>query len=138
MAEASPVHQARSAQGPPVRYYSSEPRDPSMPEHFYFQELKRGAGRPQGPVVTAGEEDAGQRLDNFLFRTLKGVPKSHVYRLLRTGQVGSTRSGPSPITAWKRAMNCALPPVRQAEKSQPRPAAPLAAGGPQGSHPVRG
>ena len=33
------------------------------------------------------EEGAGQRLDNFLVRRLKGVPKSHVYRLLRTGQV---------------------------------------------------
>ena len=44
-------------------------------------------GGPKVRRLTAEEEDAGQRLDNFLFRTLKGVPKSHVYRLLRTGQV---------------------------------------------------
>jgi 23S rRNA pseudouridine955/2504/2580 synthase len=34
-----------------------------------------------------GEEGAEQRIDNFLIRVLKGVPKSHLYRLLRTGQV---------------------------------------------------
>jgi len=33
------------------------------------------------------EEQAGQRLDNFLIRLLKGVPKSHIYRLLRKGEV---------------------------------------------------
>lgn len=32
-------------------------------------------------------ESAGQRIDNYLVRLLKGVPKSHVYRLLRSGQV---------------------------------------------------
>lgn len=33
------------------------------------------------------EEDAGQRLDNFLLRFCKGVPKSHVYRIVRSGEV---------------------------------------------------
>ena len=33
------------------------------------------------------ENEEGQRLDNYLFRTLKGVPKSHVYRILRSGEV---------------------------------------------------
>ena len=37
--------------------------------------------------ITVGEESAGQRIDNFLFRVLKGVPKSHVYRILRSGEV---------------------------------------------------
>lgn len=32
-------------------------------------------------------EFAGQRIDNFLFTRLKGVPKSHIYRILRTGEV---------------------------------------------------
>ena len=34
-----------------------------------------------------GEENAGQRVDNYLLATLKGVPKSHVYRILRSGEV---------------------------------------------------
>lgn len=33
------------------------------------------------------EESAGQRLDNFLLRELKGVPKTHVYRIIRSGEV---------------------------------------------------
>jgi len=33
------------------------------------------------------EGDSGQRLDNFLVRILKGVPKSHIYRILRSGEV---------------------------------------------------
>ena len=38
-------------------------------------------------LVTIDENQSGQRIDNFLLKHLKGVPKSHVYRLLRSGQV---------------------------------------------------
>ena len=37
--------------------------------------------------LTVDGESAGQRLDNFLFRQLKGVPKTHVYRIIRSGEV---------------------------------------------------
>ena len=37
--------------------------------------------------MTVGEDFAGQRLDNFLIRELKGVPKTHVYRIIRSGEV---------------------------------------------------
>ena len=37
--------------------------------------------------VTVDEDYAGQRLDNFLIRQLKGVPKTHVYRIIRSGEV---------------------------------------------------
>lgn len=37
--------------------------------------------------LTIGEQAAGQRIDNFLLRELKGVPKSHIYRILRSGEV---------------------------------------------------
>ncbi|HZY16171.1 MAG TPA: S4 domain-containing protein, partial [Ramlibacter sp.] len=37
--------------------------------------------------LTVGEESAGQRLDNYLLRVLKGVPKTHVYRIIRSGEV---------------------------------------------------
>ena len=33
--------------------------------------------------LTVDDESAGQRLDNFLIRVLKGVPKSHIYRIIR-------------------------------------------------------
>ena len=37
--------------------------------------------------IKIDEENAGQRIDNFLSTRLKGVPKSHIYRILRTGEV---------------------------------------------------
>jgi 23S rRNA pseudouridine955/2504/2580 synthase len=42
---------------------------------------------PQVLHLTVDEDTAGQRLDNFLFRHLKGVPKTHVYRIIRSGEV---------------------------------------------------
>ncbi len=38
-------------------------------------------------MLTIDEGGAGQRIDNFLTKTLKGVPKSHLYRILRSGEV---------------------------------------------------
>ncbi|HEY0267643.1 MAG TPA: S4 domain-containing protein, partial [Methyloradius sp.] len=38
-------------------------------------------------MITVDEGGAGQRIDNFLCKTLKGVPKSHIYRILRSGEV---------------------------------------------------
>ena len=45
------------------------------------------ADRPAVRQVEVPADRDGQRLDNFLFGQLKGVPKTHVYRLMRTGQV---------------------------------------------------
>ncbi|MCH9717596.1 MAG: RluA family pseudouridine synthase, partial [Gammaproteobacteria bacterium] len=36
---------------------------------------------------TVISEENGQRLDNYLIRVLKGVPKSHIYRIIRGGEV---------------------------------------------------
>jgi 23S rRNA pseudouridine955/2504/2580 synthase len=44
-------------------------------------------GKTRANAINVDDESVGQRVDNFLFRRLKGVPKSHVYRLLRTGEV---------------------------------------------------
>ena len=47
-----------------------------------------GAGeRAEVRLITIGPDEAGQRIDNFLLRVCKGVPKSHVYQVLRSGQV---------------------------------------------------
>jgi len=71
-----------------------------------------------------GEEDAGQRIDNYLIRRLKGVPKSHVYRILRSGEVrvNSGRIGPDYRVAAGDKVR--LPPVRVAQRAPA--AAPLA------------
>jgi 23S rRNA pseudouridine955/2504/2580 synthase len=47
----------------------------------------RTLDEPSASLIEVSEEYAGQRIDNFLFARLKGVPKSHVYRILRTGEV---------------------------------------------------
>ncbi len=44
-------------------------------------------GAQAAALVTVDEASEGQRIDNFLTKTLKGVPKSHIYRILRSGEV---------------------------------------------------
>jgi 23S rRNA pseudouridine955/2504/2580 synthase len=78
--------------------------------------------------VTVDEGSAGQRIDNFLTRILKGVPKSHVYRILRSGEVrvNKGRAGPDRRLALGDVVR--LPPVRTAPPAagiRPRPARPV-------------
>ncbi len=61
-------------------------------------------------------DEAGQRLDNALLRLLKGVPKTHVYRLLRTGQVRVNGGRRGPGYRLRDGDLLRLPPVRQAER----------------------
>lgn len=60
----------------------------------------------------------GQRLDNWLATRLKGVPKSHVYRLLRTGQVRVNGGRVKPGYRLEAGDEVRVPPVRQAPKSE--------------------
>ena len=56
---------------------------------------------PVAPAVrleTIGPEEAGQRLDNYLLRWAKGVPKSHVYRIIRSGEVRVNKKRAEPTT----------------------------------------
>jgi 23S rRNA pseudouridine955/2504/2580 synthase len=69
-------------------------------------------------------ESAGQRIDNYLTKRLKGVPKSHIYRILRNGEVriNSRRIGPDyRVQAGDRLR---LPPVRTARPA-PTPHLPM-------------
>lgn len=64
-------------------------------------------------------EAAGQRIDNFLLRICKGVPKSHVYRILRDGQVrvNSRRVGPDYRLCSGDEVR--VPPLRQGVAVRP-------------------
>jgi 23S rRNA pseudouridine955/2504/2580 synthase len=74
--------------------------------------------------VEAGEGDAGQRLDNFLIRVLKGVPRTHVYRLLRKGEVRVNSKRARPDQRLAAGDRVRLPPIRRPEPPAdgPRPA----------------
>lgn len=52
--------------------------------------------KPQVRFITIDSEDAGQRIDNFLLKTLKGVPKSMIYRLLRKGEIRVNKKRTKP------------------------------------------
>ncbi len=64
-----------------------------------------------------GEEGADQRIDNFLVRILKGVPKSHVYLLLRTGQVRVNSRRVEATYRLQPGDRVRLPPMRVAAPS---------------------
>ncbi len=62
--------------------------------------------------LVVDEESAGQRLDNFLMRHLKGVPKTHVYRIIRSGEVRINKGRASANTRLEAGDQVRLPPVR--------------------------
>lgn len=69
--------------------------------------------------VTIDEGHAGQRIDNFLLTALKGVPKSHVYRLLRKGEVRVNKGRIKPEYKLNVGDVVRIPPVRVATTELP-------------------
>jgi 23S rRNA pseudouridine955/2504/2580 synthase len=67
-------------------------------------------------TLEVGEEAAAQRIDNFLLRHLKGVPKSHVYRVLRSGEVRVNSGRVKPEYRLQAGDRVRLPPIRTAER----------------------
>jgi 23S rRNA pseudouridine955/2504/2580 synthase len=57
------------------------------------------------------EAAAGQRLDNYLLGALKGVPRSHIYRLIRSGQVRVNSGRVNPKHRLKAGDRVRVPPV---------------------------
>lgn len=67
--------------------------------------------------VTIDEGSAGQRLDNFLLRELKGVPKTHVYRVIRAGEVRVNKGRAHADTRLELGDEVRVPPVRLPERA---------------------
>ena len=61
------------------------------------------------------ESESGQRLDNFLIRELKGVPKSHIYRIIRDGQVRLNGGRSRAATRLGSGDRIRIPPLRLAD-----------------------
>jgi 23S rRNA pseudouridine955/2504/2580 synthase len=71
--------------------------------------------------ITVDEGSAGQRLDNFLLRELKGVPKTHVYRVIRSGEVRVNSGRAGADTRLVEGDQVRVPPVRVADAAPPAP-----------------
>ena len=67
-----------------------------------------------------GEEHVAQRIDNFLLRHLKGVPKSHVYRVLRSGQVRVNSGRVKPEYRLQAGDRVRVPPIRVSQEEKPK------------------
>lgn len=63
--------------------------------------------------LTAASGDVGQRIDNFLLRVLRGVPRGHVYRLLRRGEVRVNGRRTKPTYRLADGDRIRLPPVQR-------------------------
>ncbi len=82
-----------------------------------MNDLSKAAARPKVTWIEVGEDGAAQRIDNFLLRHLKGVPKSHVYRVLRSGEVRVNSGRVKPEYRLQIGDRVRVPPVRVAEKT---------------------
>lgn len=77
--------------------------------------------------VEIGEDAGDQRIDNFLMRILKGVPKSHVYRILRSGEVRVNSRRAAAATRLRPGDRLRIPPIRvSAREEMPPPFFPAA------------
>ena len=98
-------------------------------------ELQSIAGKPGAPPDRGGEappvavrlltvdaESAGQRLDNYLIRLLKGVPKTHVYRIIRSGEVRVNKGRAGADTRVAEGDQIRVPPMRLPAPSTAPPA----------------
>jgi len=74
-------------------------------------------------ILTIGPESAGQRLGNFLLRLAKGVPQSHVYRIVRSGEVRVNMARATADQRLAEGDRVRVPPLRVA--AGPPPARPL-------------
>lgn len=90
-----------------------------------------GSGKPPRPaasvlapaplearLLTVDPDLAGQRLDNFLVRHLKGVPKTHVYRIIRSGEVRLNKGRAQADTRLQAGDVVRLPPVRTSARAE--------------------
>ena len=69
-------------------------------------------------LITVAEHEAGQRLDNYLIKILKGVPKSHIHRIIRAGEVRLNKKRCKPDNRIQTGDLLRIPPVRTAEKQR--------------------
>lgn len=70
----------------------------------------------QAQFIDISDDEAGQRIDNFLLSKLKGVPKSMIYRIIRKGEVRVNKGRIKPEYKLLEGDQVRVPPVRVAER----------------------
>ncbi len=78
----------------------------------------QGPSAPAAQFVEIGPDAEGQRLDNYLLRVLKGVPKTHVYRIIRSGEVRVNKGRAEAATRLALGDSVRLPPLRLSERAE--------------------
>jgi 23S rRNA pseudouridine955/2504/2580 synthase len=86
--------------------------------------VKSAASAPAVKRLVVDEDSAGQRLDNFLMRHLKGVPKTHVYRIIRSGEVRINKGRASADSRVEAGDEVRVPPVRVSDRVAEKAAQP--------------
>jgi 23S rRNA pseudouridine955/2504/2580 synthase len=82
--------------------------------------------RPAVQILEVTEDEAGQRLDNYLHKRLGGLPRSRVMRIIRKGEVRVNGKRAAPETRIAQADKVRVPPV-QVAPPEPRVARPSSA-----------
>lgn len=95
-----------------ARFSGKTPEKPVTPAS-----AQSAPASPQVQLLTISEEEAGQRIDNFLLRVCKGVPKSHIYRVLRSGEVRVNKGRIDQTYRLQDGDVLRVPPIRIAEKA---------------------
>lgn len=115
-----------------IRGQSNRPGNEAPPQ-LNFSRLSRVAGSPRiirkmkdlcnVSVSVVGPDGEDQRVDNFLLRRCKGVPRSHVYRILRSGEVRVNSRRVEATYRLALGDRVRIPPLRMAEQA-PKPFIP--------------
>ena len=78
-----------------------------------------GLSKVSVKLMEIGSEASGQRVDNFLLRQCKGVPKSHIYRILRSGEVRVNSGRVDATYRLREGDRVRIPPLRLGAKATP-------------------
>ncbi len=84
-----------------------------------MSESGSAGNKPTVRVQAVGPEAEGQRLDNYLLKTLKGVPKTRIYKALRKGEIRVNKGRVKPDYRLQTGDQVRLPPLRQRDPAEP-------------------
>src|SRR3990172_5169579 len=100
------------------------PRASQLEAELEIIRIMNELGNARATLLQVGEEGEAQRIDNYLLRRLKGVPKSHVYRVLRSGEVRVNSGRVRPDYRLRIGDRLRVPPMSPAtpaSRPAPRP-----------------